>query len=87
MYVASAFSGLKNRKWIFKTTIHLAFDNPEIEQMTLTVIDKNQSAKNLYKKIGFVEYGRINNYMIDNGNYETKVFMTLLKSEKETTKR
>lgn len=87
MYVMTEFSGQKIGAGLLNTTILTAFENPALEQIILAVADKNQTAQNLYKKYGFVEYGRLKNYFKDNDKYETQVFMTLIKDENKTTNR
>ena len=77
MYVSTDFSGQKIGARLLSNTIQTAFVNSNLEQIILAVADKNIIAKNLYKKYGFVEYGRLNNYFKENNKYETKVFMTL----------
>ena len=87
MYVLTEFSGQKIGAGLLNATIQLAFDNSEIELIILAVADKNQSAKNLYKKLNFVEYGRLQNYFKYKDNYETQIFMSLNKNESRTTNR
>ncbi|MFM9837759.1 MAG: GNAT family N-acetyltransferase [Cyclobacteriaceae bacterium] len=79
MHVIAEFSGQKIGARLLNTTILTAFKNSALEQIILAVADKNQTAQNLYKKFGFVEYGRLKNYFKDNGEYETQVFMTLVR--------
>jgi ribosomal protein S18 acetylase RimI-like enzyme len=85
MYVTKEFSGQKIGTRLLNTTILTAFENSALEQIILAVADKNQTAQNLYKKRGFVEYGRLQNYFKNNGIYETLVFMTLIRDNKKTT--
>ena len=82
MYVRPDYIGLHVGSGLLKETIKISFENPEIEQIVLAVVDKNQIAQNLYKKNGFVEYGRLNNYFKQNEEYETQVFMTLIRNTK-----
>lgn len=83
LYVKTALSGQKIGYGLMKETIHYAFTNQQLEQIILSVANKNIAAQNLYKKIGFVEYGRLNNYFRHNGQYETQVFMTLIRGSKD----
>ncbi|MBS1730420.1 MAG: GNAT family N-acetyltransferase [Bacteroidetes bacterium] len=85
MFVSREFSGQKIGTGLLNSTIQIAFDNLEIEQIILTVADKNLSAKNLYKKFNFTEYGKLPNYFKYDGEYETQVLMTLTKNEIKTT--
>lgn len=81
MYVMTEFSNQKIGSRLLNTTILTAFEEPYLEQIILAVADKNQNAKNLYTKYGFVEYGRLKKYYKNDGQYETQVFMTLIKDE------
>lgn len=87
MYVTPEFSGQKIGAELIATTIQFAFDNPDLEQIILAVVDKNQRAQNLYRKFGFVEYGRLNHYFKLDGEYETQVFMTLKRKQNKTMNR
>jgi ribosomal protein S18 acetylase RimI-like enzyme len=87
MYVKTEFGGQKIGEKLLNTTVLTAFDNSILEQIILVVTDKNQVAKNLYKKYGFVEYGRLKSYFKDNGKYETQVFMTYVRDDNKTTNR
>jgi RimJ/RimL family protein N-acetyltransferase len=77
MYVKSEFSGRKVGKKLIIKVIETAFKNTELDQIILAVADRNENAKQLYNKVGFVEYGRLKSYFKTNQNYETQVFMTL----------
>lgn len=81
MYVITSFSGEGIGAHLIKATISKAFEIPELEMITLAVAASNIAALNLYKKIGFKEYGRLNNYFKYEGYYETQVFMVLKKEE------
>ena len=87
MYVMPEFGGQKIGAKLLNTTLLTAFDNSALEQIILAVADKNKTAQNFYKKYGFVEYGRLQNYFKENGIYETKVFMTLTRDQNKTTNR
>jgi|688.fasta_scaffold787924_1 RimJ/RimL family protein N-acetyltransferase len=87
MYVVEEFSGQKIGAGLLSVTILTAFAISTLEQIILAVADKNKTAQNLYKKYGFVEYGRLQNYFKDNGIYETQVFMTLTRDQNKTTNR
>jgi RimJ/RimL family protein N-acetyltransferase len=87
MYVASEFSGQKIGAGLLSVTITTAFDSIDLEQIILAVADKNQTAQNLYKKFGFVEYGRLENYFKSNAKYETQIFMVLKRDKNKITNR
>ncbi len=79
MYVMPAYKSKGIGKQLIQATISKAFENPEIEMITLAVAGSNTIAQNLYNKIGFKEYGRLPNYFKYKGEYETQVFMALSK--------
>jgi RimJ/RimL family protein N-acetyltransferase len=85
MYVATEFSGQKIGSRLLSITLKTAFDNLDLEQIILAVADKNQTAQTLYKKFGFVEYGRLENYFKNNAKYETQIFMVLTRDKNKTT--
>lgn len=87
MYVMTEHSGQKIGARLLYATILTAFKNSDLEQIILAVADQNKPAYNLYKKYGFVEYGRLQNYFKQNGKYETQVFMTLVRDENKNTNR
>jgi ribosomal protein S18 acetylase RimI-like enzyme len=77
MFVMPEFSGHKIGAGLLYATLIAAFYNASLEQIILAVADENKRAYNLYKKFGFVEYGRLPNYFKEKDIYETLVFMTL----------
>lgn len=81
MYVMSAYSGQKIGAELLNSTIQAAFTNSAIEQIILAVAGKNHIAQKLYKKFGFEEYGKLNNYFKENDKYEIQIFMTLVKNK------
>ena len=84
MYVMPEFMGQRIGFGLLNATIELGFDDSVLENIILSVVDKNQAAKNLYKKIGFVEYGKLKNYFKYGEEYENLVFMTLARDEKSS---
>ncbi len=79
MYVMPAYKSKGIGKKLIEATISKAFENPQIEIITLAVAGSNTIAQNLYQKTGFKEYGRLPNYFKYKGEYETQVFMALAK--------
>ncbi len=79
MYVMPAYKSKGIGKKLIEATISQAFENPEIEMITLAVAGSNTVAQTLYNKIGFKEYGRLSKYFKYKGEYETQVFMALSK--------
>lgn len=61
MYVNPDFAGQKIGKTLLEKTIELAFQNPEIEQINLSLVADNAQAHHTYLSVGFVEYGLVKN--------------------------
>lgn len=80
MYVLPEFSGRKIGAGLLHETIKLAFGNSELEQIVLAVTEKNQSAKRLYEKFNFTEYGRLPRYLRFEDEYDGQILMVLTKS-------
>jgi RimJ/RimL family protein N-acetyltransferase len=77
MYVDTAYAGKEIGKALLKHTIDKAFQNPAIEQITLSLVYGNEKAEKLYKQLGFVEYGRLANFFKAGDKYTTQLFMVL----------
>lgn len=80
MYVNPMFAGQGIGNKLLKAVIQKAFENGEIEQIILSVVEENSSANKAYEKIGFVEYGRLQNYFKQGGRYWNQRFMVLGKA-------
>ncbi|MBL1409918.1 GNAT family N-acetyltransferase [Sphingobacterium faecale] len=84
MYVSPRYSGMKIGQTLLLNTIKLAFDNIEIlEQIKIAVVERNKAALYMYTKIGFVEYGRFQDYFKYGENYETLIYMKFKKYQSE----
>lgn len=79
MYVSPKHNGKGIGRQLIKLTVQKAFDNPNIEQITLGVADKNNKAKQLYEEIGFKKYGKLENYFKTENKSITRCFMCLNK--------
>jgi ribosomal protein S18 acetylase RimI-like enzyme len=79
MYISPAYTRKGIAAQLLKLVIAKAYSNSTTEQIILAVTQSNSSAVSLYKKLGFVQYGVLENYMKHEGNYESQVFMRLLK--------
>lgn len=64
---------------LLQTTIHAAFQHPELEQIILAVAAKNVAAQRQYQKLGFQEYGKLKNYFQCGRRYDDNVLMILTK--------
>lgn len=61
--------------------VNHAFFNLNLRRIQLEVLDSNEVAKNLYKKIGFVEEGRKRKAVYKTGKYVDEIIMGLLREE------
>jgi ribosomal protein S18 acetylase RimI-like enzyme len=77
MYVDPSFAGQGIGKTLLRLTIEKAFHNTEIEQIVLNVVYTNDKAVKLYKQLGFIEYGRLENYFKTGTRYFTQLFLNL----------
>jgi RimJ/RimL family protein N-acetyltransferase len=80
MYVNPDFSGQKIGKTLLKKTIELAFQNPEIEQINLSLVANNTKALQTYLNQGFVEYGLVKNCFKQGNQYWDLCLMILNRS-------
>ena len=80
MYVDPAFAGKGTGTILLKHAIEKAFENKAIDQVLLSVVYSNEKAVATYKKIGFTEYGKLENYFKENGRSWTQLFMVLTRA-------
>lgn len=64
-----------------KEILKHAFNDLNLERIELSVLQENERAINLYKKIGFVEEGCKRNSVYKNGKYVNMIIMAILKDE------
>lgn len=64
---------------LLSATIQEAFKNLAIEQITLGVVSANTAAIELYKKLGFIEYGFLKHYFKTETGYIDQRFFQLTK--------
>lgn len=81
MYVDPSFARQGIGKTLLRLTIEKAFQNTETEQIILNVVHTNDKAVKLYKQIGFIEYGRLENYFKTGASYFTQLFLSLTKKD------
>ena len=81
VYTSPGFANRGIGSALVKLTVEKAFSKPEIEQILLSAVQSNEKAIALYKKLGFVEYGSIENYFKKDGVYSSQLFMALWKNE------
>ena len=78
MYVAPECAGKGIGAALMQGLITRARSMPELEQIDLTVTGGNGSAEALYRRCGFVEYGRLERAIRVDGEYLAKVHMVLV---------
>jgi ribosomal protein S18 acetylase RimI-like enzyme len=79
MYVENQYTRRGIGGILLQLVINKAFDNKQIEQITLGVVYSNENAVKLYKQLGFIEYGRLENYFRSGTQYFTQSFLSLAK--------
>lgn len=77
MYVSKDFRGQGIAKKLIGAVIERVKEIPDIEQINLTVIANNDTAKTLYEKFGFVTFGSEPNAIKWKGKYFTEDQMVL----------
>lgn len=77
MYVNPIFSGQGTGTKLLRLAIDKAFESGIIERILLAVVYSNDTAVKTYKKLGFVQYGILENYFKQGNNYWTQLFMVL----------
>ena len=78
MYVAPECAGKGVGAALLQGLIARARFMPELEQIDLTVTAGNGHAEALYRRCGFVEYGRLKRAICVDGEYLAKVHMVLV---------
>lgn len=63
------------------TIVNHAFFDLNLRRIQLEVLEYNQTAQNLYRKIGFVVEGRKRKAVFKNGSYVDEMIMGLLRDE------
>lgn len=77
MFVKPEMRGQGLGKLLLLELLKKAKDCIGLEQINLTVISNNEPAKNLYRSIGFQNYGVEKNALKDNGKYFDEDLMVL----------
>ncbi|MGF3104591.1 N-acetyltransferase family protein [Rossellomorea sp. DUT-2] len=76
MSISKNYRGMGIGKALLKALLDWAEENPLIEKVSLGVFSTNQRAISLYKKMGFLEEGRlIKEYKLNHGEYIDDVLM------------
>lgn len=77
MFVDTAYAGKGIGKQLLKHTIDKAFQDPSVEIITLSLVYGNAAAEGLYKSLGFVQYGKLDNFFKTGDKYTAQLFMAL----------
>lgn len=81
VYIDPSFSRHGIGSELVGLTIAKAFENKLIDQLLLSVVYTNEKAINLYKKYGFVPYGKLENYFKQGDNSWDQLFMVLTRED------
>lgn len=77
MYVNPDFSGQGIGTRLLQLTMEKAFANSLIDQIELGVVYSNERAVNIYRKLGFIKYGLLENYFQQGDKRWAQLFMVL----------
>ncbi|WP_046243697.1 GNAT family N-acetyltransferase [Hymenobacter terrenus] len=77
VYVRPAYAGQGLGRQLLLATIAEAFKDPSLEQIQLGVIAGNVAANSLYERLGFKEFGFLENHLRVNDQYLHQRFMIL----------
>ena len=72
----------------FQATIEIlnhAFNDLNLQRVSLTVLETNERARQLYKKVGFIEEGRLRKAVFKNGQYRDLICMSIFENEYKLT--
>src|SRR5258706_1109125 len=72
------FRGKGLAKEMYKLVFQLAFKELRLHRVWLLVVDFNERALALYKKLGFKEEGRYREAFFRNGHYSAYIIMSIL---------
>src|SRR3712207_195225 len=64
-----------------RTACRYGFDRMRLHRITLTVVADNAPARHIYRKVGFVEEGRLRQTFRHEGRWHDKLVMGLLEGE------
>lgn len=81
VYVNPEYQGNKIGSNLMQSTLTEAFKIDGIEQIEIGVISSNEKAENIYKKIGFKEFGLQKNFLKINDAYYHHKMMMIFKNQ------
>lgn len=79
--IKTNYRGKGYGKEVYKYILNFVFNELNMNKCYLWVLENNERAINLYKKIGFKESGKSRKAIYKNGRYINYIFMDLLKDE------
>jgi RimJ/RimL family protein N-acetyltransferase len=79
--ISKSYRGLGYGKEMYKEIFHLIFNQLNMNKCHLWVLENNERAIKLYKKLGFKESGIARKAIYKDGEYLDYIFMDLLKGE------
>lgn len=79
--IAKEFRGKGFAKEMYSLIFNLCFNSLNLNRLWLMVLDYNEVALNLYKKLGFKEEGIQREAVYKNGKYHDYIMMSLLRKD------
>tara|TARA_Y100000389_G_C17378540_1_gene473026 strand:+ start:161 stop:688 length:528 start_codon:yes stop_codon:yes gene_type:complete len=79
--ISKKFRGNGYSKEMFKIILQLGFEHLNLNRLWLHVLENNDVAINLYKKVGFAEEGIQRKAVFRNGRYLDYIMMSILNEE------
>ncbi len=76
-----AFQGKGAGEFATRGMLHHAFNDLNLHRLHLTVLETNERALKLYRKVGFVEEGRLRQAVYKDGHYVDLIRMGMLVEE------
>lgn len=77
MYVKEELAGKGIGTKLLVSTLDKAFVDKTLEQISLGVVNTNEKAIGIYRRIGFVQFGFLENYFKKDDKYWGLIFMSL----------
>jgi RimJ/RimL family protein N-acetyltransferase len=85
--IAEEFAGQGHGKIMYAMIFKLGFDTWGMNRLWLSVLENNDRAINLYKKMGFIDEGAQRKAIYKDGKYLDYLNMSILKDEYNSNKK
>ena len=85
--IAEEFAGQGHGKIMYEMIFKLGFDTWGMNRLWLSVLESNNRAINLYKKMGFIDEGVQRKAIYKDGKYLDYLNMSILKDEYNSNKK